>query len=115
MWMNEAEIEYAASQRHECRNVRKGVNLLLRLMQAVNRQSDGWHSWPAPGKSAEGLMTLLQSKGNLQHGTHDTITDAELKKAVGPIKSMVTRQKKLQAKYGNKFDFDVQAALNEVN
>jgi hypothetical protein len=114
MWMNQGEIEWAAQQHHECPNVRKGVHLLLRLMQAVNDQSDGWAYWPAAGKSAEKLTDLLQGVGNLQYGTHGTISDADLRKAITPIRSMVTKQKKIQARYGNKFDFNVDAALAEA-
>ena len=84
-------------------------------MQSVNQQSDGWAYWHAPAHAAQKLMDLLRTTGNLNYGTHGTITAAELRKAVTPIKSMVTRQKKLQAKYGNKFDFDVDAALAEVD
>jgi hypothetical protein len=111
MFMNQVEIEWAARQQHDCPNVRKGVRLLQRLMEAVNEQSDGWAYWPAPSKAAEPLVKLLQTAGNLQHGTHGKIADADFRKAVGKIRSMVTRQAKLQAKYGNKFEFDVTAAL----
>ena len=55
MWMNQAEIEFAAQNQHACPNVRKGTHLLLRLMQSVNEQSDGWAHWAPPGKSAEKL------------------------------------------------------------
>jgi hypothetical protein len=113
MWMNQADIEWAASQRHSCPNVRKGLRLLLRLMQAVNEQSDGWPYWKAPSRAAEKLQTLLQTAGNLNHGTHGTITPAQLKAAITPIRVMVKRQKVVQAKYGNTFDFDVDAALAE--
>lgn len=111
--MNQYEIEWAAQQRHACPNVRKGVRLLLRLMQSVNEQSDGWAYWQAPSKACEKLQTLLQTAGNLQYVTYGTITAEQLKKAVAPIRSMVTRQKKKQASYGNKFDFDVDAALED--
>jgi hypothetical protein len=111
MFMNQMEIEWAASQAHSCPNVRKGVRLLLRLMQSVNEQSDGWHSWPAPSRSCEKLQELLKTAGNLQYGTRGSITAADLKKAIAPIRAMVTHQKKKQAEYGNTFDFDVDAAL----
>lgn len=111
--MNQADIEQAATQTHACPNVRKGVRLLHRLIQAVNAQSDGWAYWAAPSRAASKLMALLQSAGNLSHGTHNRISDADLARAITPIKAMVTRQKKLQAKFGNTFDFDVQAALIE--
>ena len=113
MFWNHIEVEMAASAQHDCPNVRKGVKLLKRLMESVNEQSDGWHSWPAPARSAEKLQTLLQTAGNVQHGTHGKISEADLKKAIAPIRSMVTRQKVRQAKYGNKFDFDVDAALRD--
>lgn len=113
MFMNQYEIEETASRPHDCPNVRKGVQLLLKLMQSVNEQSDGWAYWSAPSKSAEKLQELLKTAGNLHHGTHGKISAADLKKAVAPIRSMVTRQKKKQAKHGNKFDFDVDAALKD--
>lgn len=113
MFMNQCEIEGAAAARHACPNVRKGVRLLLRLMQAVNAQSDGWPYWSAPSQSAYKLQELLQSVGYLQHGTTGTITEAQLKKAITPIRAMVTKQKRIQAKYGNKFEFDVDAALRD--
>ncbi len=113
MWMNQTEIEWAAQRQHECPNVTKGVKLLNRLVESVNSQSDGWHSWPAPGKSAKKLMDLLRTAGNLSHGTRGTITDAQLKAAITPIRRMATTQKAKQAKYGNTFNFDVDAALRD--
>jgi hypothetical protein len=113
MWMNQGEIEWAAEQQHACPHVRKGLRLLLRLMQAVNDQSDGWPYWAAPSQAAMKLQTLLQTAGNLNHGTRGTITAAQLKAAITPIRAMVTRQKRIQAKHGNTFDFDVDAALAE--
>lgn len=114
MFMNQYDIEYAHSRHHACPNVRKGVNVLYRLMQAVNEQSDGWPYWKAPHDASKRLVELLQSVGNLNHDTHGTISAADLRKAITPIKSMVTRQKRIQAKYGNQFEFDVEAALKEV-
>ncbi len=111
MFMNEADIEAAAAARHVCPNVRKGVRLLRALMRSVNAQSDGWPYWSAPSKAASQLCELLKRAGNLPYGTHGTITAAELRQAIVPIKAMVSRQKKLQARYGNSFDFDVEAAL----
>lgn len=113
MFMNQSEIECAASAQHSCPNVRKGVKLLLKLMQSVNEQSDGWAYWPAASKSAEKLQELLKTAGNLEYGTHGKISAEALKKAITPIRSMVTHQKQKQAQYGNKFDFDVDAALQD--
>lgn len=113
MWMNACEIEGANQARHDCPNVRKGVRLLYRLMESVNAQSDGWHSWPAPGKAADKLMDLLKTAGNLPYGTRGTITAAQLKAAISPIRRMVTVQREKQKEYGNTFDFDVDAALQD--
>ena len=111
MWMNQFDIESAAQARHECPNVCKGIRLLHSLMQSVNDQSDGWAYWRAPSVAAEKLMELLSTAGNLNYGSRGTISDADLKKAITPIRTMVTVQKKKQAKYGNTFDFDINAAL----
>jgi len=113
MWMNELEIAMASRAQHECPNVRRGIRLLYRLMEAVNRQSDGWPYWHAPAKAADRLMELLQTAGRLEYGTRGRITEAQLRKAITPIKAMVTRQKRIQAKYGNTFEFDVAEALKE--
>jgi hypothetical protein len=113
MDMNQGDIETMKGNHHDCPNVRKGVHLLYRLMEAVNNQSDGWCYWAAPSKAANKLMKLLRTAGNIWHDTHGTIGDAELKAAITPIKSMVTRQRRIQARYGNTFEFDVEGALSE--
>lgn len=110
MNMNQFEIEAAFHANHECPNVRKGVALLHSLMEAVNAQSDGWAYWRAPSKAAEKLMELLQSAGNISYGTSGYINETDLKKAITPIRSMVTRQRSIQSRYGNKFDFDCELA-----
>ena len=112
MFLNQSEIEALARNRHACPNVRRAVRLLHALMESVNAQSDGWAHWSAPSHAANPLIELLRVKGVHQwSASRATITDAELKKVVTPIKAMVTRQKVKQAKYGNHFDFDVVAAL----
>jgi len=109
--MNEIEIDIASRNKHDCPNVRKGILLLWRLMRAVNAQSDGWAYCSAPRNSAKNLIELLKTSGHLWYDTHGKITGAQLRSAVVPIKAMVTRQKKLQKKFGNTFEFDVEAAL----
>jgi len=111
--MNQYEIESAFRSRHDCPNVRRGVNLLHALMRSVNEQSDGWAYWTAPSRAAAKLIALLETAGRVSYGTRGTITADQLKAAVTPIRRMVTVQKQRQAKYGNTFDFDVDAALAE--
>ena len=112
---NEGEVLAAAQQPHQCPNVRRGVRLLKRLMEAVNEQSDGWAYWAAPQKSCEKLKTLIKEAGvhTFGNGAVGRVTAAELKAAVSPIRAMVTRQRRIQAEHGNRFEFDVDAALNE--
>lgn len=113
--MNQAEIEFAARQSHACPNVRKGAHLLLRFMQSINEQSDGWAYWPKGRQAAAKLIALLKTAGNIMYPTHGTISNADLIKAITPIRSMVTRQKRIQKeRYGNMFNFDVDAALKEI-
>jgi len=112
MSMNQGDIEMAASNRHDCPNVRKGFRLLHSLLMAVNSQSDGWAYWSAPSKAADKLMTLLRTAGNIWYDTSGTITASELKSAISPIRRMVTLQTKKQKQYGNTFVFDVDAALS---
>lgn len=111
--MNQNEIEWASRQNHQCPNVRKGVMLLARLVHSVNDQSDGWAYWTAPLNASKKLINLLKSTGNLNYGTHGTISDSQLQAAVSPIRRMVTVQSEKQKKYGNTFAFDVDAALLE--
>ena len=111
--MNQNEIEWASRQNHQCPNGRKGIILLFRLVQSVNDQSDGWAYWKAPLKASKKLIDLLKSTGNLNYGTHGTISDSQLKAAISPIRRMVTVQSEKQKKYGNSFVFDVDAALSE--
>jgi hypothetical protein len=109
MWMNQAEIEMMAANRHACPNVKKGVKLLYAFMQAVNDQSDGWPYWNVASKSAAKLMELLSTAGNSWHDTRGTITEKQLKDAITPIRRMVTAQQKKS----DPFIFDVDAALRE--
>lgn len=111
--MNQYDIEAMYRNKHACQNVRKGVRLLYRLMQSINSQSDGWAYWAAGRKSADKLIALLKTAGNVWYDTDRTITDAQLKAAISPIRRMVTTQTKKQAQYGNTFAFDVDAALRE--
>lgn len=115
MFLNQYDVEQMAGQQHADLNVRKGVRLILRLMQATNDQSDGWAYWSPPSKSIEKLVQLLQTAGNLMYGTRGSISDADLRKAVSPIRAMVTRQRAKQKQYGNAFEFDVDAVLNSVH
>lgn len=66
---------------------RAAVNL-ERLMYWTNSVSDGWCYWPKPCRSASKLIDLLESR---RYSHDDDITLTELRKALSPIKSMLTR------------------------
>jgi hypothetical protein len=122
-FMNQWEIEAALAAKHACPNVRKGVRLLQALMRAANAQSDGWAYWNKPSNAAEKLQALLETAGKLNglsrlplsYGTNATITDAQLKQAVAPIRAMITRHNRQQEEKGrsDRFIFDVDAAMEE--
>ena len=109
MFLNQYEIQDMARRQYSCPKVLKGVELTLALMEAVNTQSDGWAYWNAPSHSCQKLFELLKLAG-----TRGAITEAQLKAAITPIRRMVTIQKKKQAKYGNKFEFDVDETLKGI-
>jgi hypothetical protein len=117
MWMNGPEVEWAAQRLAGHSTLGPASKFLNMLMDSVNAQSDGWHSWPAPGRAASKLQDLIQ-----QHTTNgcaypkdpDQPTMAEVRKTITPIKSMVTKQRELQKRYGNTFEFDVAAAMKEA-
>ena len=113
MVFNSSDIQALVSNAnaHACPNVKTAVRLLGRLHDYTNENSDGWAYARPVTKSTEKLANLLKSRGNIWYPLHGSITLAELKAAITPIKRMATTQKKKQAQYGNTFDFDVAAAL----
>ena len=58
------------------------------LLYWTNSVSDGWCYWPKPCRSASKLIDLLESR---RYSHDDDITLTELRKALSPIKSMLTR------------------------
>ncbi len=113
MFISSDDIEffYEYHRKCSCLNFRKGITLLYRLEQAVNDQSDGWAYWKAPRVAATKLVELLKTGADQDPVT---ISEADLRKAVSPIRRMVTVQTKKQAEYGNTFNFNVDQALAEV-
>lgn len=92
MWMNEYEIDEALDRTVEDTNLETAARILYRLKQWTNSHSDGWPYWKKPANAATKLMSLLQDeRGRLRDGSEDDITEAELKAALTPIKSFLTR------------------------
>lgn len=93
MFLNEDEIEDSLrlTAQQELPNLRTGAVVLSRLKNWTNRNSDGWAYWHKPSAAAGKLQTLI-SQAQLYRGDATDITEAELKKALTPIKAFLTRQ-----------------------
>lgn len=83
LFMNEWEIREAHSRYRNHSTLGPATLFLLDFMDEVNAHSDGWPYWSPPVKSAAKLMTLI--------GRGDA-TLAEVRAALGPIKSFMTRR-----------------------
>lgn len=88
-FMNDHEISQTLAHFtfHDRPNLQRGSAVLVNLRDWANRNSDGWAYWPKPARAARQLMELLSER----HYVAD-ITEAELKTALRPIKSFLTRQ-----------------------
>jgi hypothetical protein len=95
MWMNEYDIEDALrlTAHFELPVARRAAEILSRLCYWTNNNSDGWPYWQKPAKAADKLMTALESaiQASRQRDNED-MTEAQLKAALTPIKSFLTRQ-----------------------
>lgn len=91
MWMNEYEVGDAVDRfrrRGDTPNLLSGAETLERLVRWTNRNSDGWPYWQKPAKAADKLMDLLQ---RIDRWDPTDCSEAELKKALAPIKAFLTR------------------------
>lgn len=95
MWMNRYEITEALGLDAEDFPVAlKAARILDRLRHWADSNSDGWHSWPKPGKAADRLMVELKAamESRYRHPYDADITEADLRRALTPIKSFLTKQ-----------------------
>lgn len=90
MFMNEFEIENAVTETRHLPNLHTAASELERLMDWANRNSDGWHSWPKPARAAAKLMALIEG-AKLYTGRAEDCTEADVKKALIPVKVFLTR------------------------
>jgi hypothetical protein len=91
LFMNEYEIEDSLLRfgSEETPNLLKGAKVLDGLRRWANSNSDGWAYWQKPLLAAKKLMTLLQAADRFDP---TDCTDAELRAALTPIKSFLTKQ-----------------------
>lgn len=95
MWMNEYDIEEALrlTARFELPVARHAAEILSRLKDWTNENSDGWPYWQKPSRAADKLMTALESAiGASRRGDNVDMTEAQLQKTLTPIKSFLTRR-----------------------
>lgn len=116
MWMNRTDIEIAAENCAGDPVLGPATRFLKSLMEAVDSQSDGWSHWSAPSKAAKPLMDLIgNNTGGFYYPSSVVLDDLDdVKATITPIKRMVTLESKRQKeRYGNTFEFDVDAANTE--
>lgn len=97
--MNEYDVEDALMRwfhEEDQPNLQRGARILYRLMRWTNERSDGWGYWRKPSQAARKLMALIENGRELNrrnYGDLIDVTEAELKAALTPIKSFLTREK----------------------
>lgn len=91
-FMNEYDIDRARSQAFQDENplLIRATGTLSSLKDWADRNSDGWAHWPKPARAANKLMELIEEAERRNDG--EDITQAELTKALAPIKAFCTRQ-----------------------
>lgn len=84
-FMNDYDI-YRAGQIHERHHVAgRAVRILDAFCHHINGCSDGIGYWRPPLKAAQKLIAICEGR--------DEVTEAELRKALTPIKSFVTKHR----------------------
>lgn len=95
--MNEYEIEEALRwfDEEDQPNLIHAARVLYRLMRWTNGCSDGWPYWQKPRRASQKLQALVtdgREANRRRFGDFTDITEAQLKAAFTPIKSMLTRE-----------------------
>lgn len=94
-FMNDYDIE-SALRRYDTGQTPNRFRLAVvvnNLADWANENSDGWACWPKPCRSAARAIELVESTAYPEYDRRqrEDITTAELKAAVRPIKSFLTR------------------------
>lgn len=96
--MNEYEIEDALRwfDEEDQPNLIHAARVLYRLMRWTQQHSDGWPYWDKPRRASQKLQRLVLDGREANRGNYGRlidITEAQLKAAFTPIKSLLTREK----------------------
>jgi hypothetical protein len=91
LFMNEPEIDQAVARYDPNTVIGKAARILSLYRDEVNRKSDGWPYWGH--KCASKLMALVyNADARVRSGLEHDATEAELRRACGPIKSFCTKR-----------------------
>ena len=92
-FMNEYEIQEAYDRFQHQPNRHRVVDVVGRLADWANSNSDGWSSWPKPVRAAQRAIELISFStwDQIQAARREDITEAEVTKALAPIKAFLTR------------------------
>ena len=95
--MNESEIEEALNwfDEEDQPNLIHAARVLYRLMRWTNGCSDGWPYWNKPYRASKKLQALIEAgreSNRASYGDLADVTEADLKRAFTPIKSLLTRE-----------------------
>lgn len=95
LFMNEHDVEGALRLFNDVDtpNLYRAAESLALLVDWTNSHSDGWAYWPKPCRAAKGLQQLLQDGITAyRRGAEQDCTEADLKKALVPVRAFLTRQ-----------------------
>jgi hypothetical protein len=95
MWMNRYEVEEARDRYQSHPVLGPATRFLYDFMEEANDHSDGWHSWPSPGRAAAKLQTLIRASRLQGLGLYPRVPEptlADVRKTLGPVKSFYTRR-----------------------
>jgi hypothetical protein len=93
-YMNDYDIAMARRAFADHPVLAPAVEIVANLRDWTNQNSDGWAYWPKPCRAAARLIELIERDGTWEarYGARDDATPEELKAALRPIKSFLTRQ-----------------------
>ena len=96
-YMNDYDLDYARRRftRASCPNRLALVLVIDQLRHWTDGNSDGWAYWPKPCRAAQKAIDHVYSTTNAANEAQEAhdITDAEMRAAVVPIRSVLTRHK----------------------
>ena len=94
LFMNQSDIEEAKATHAQHPILSKATKLLYDLMNLADSVSDGWAYWPKPSRAAKKLQELIRANDpRTKKWDAPAVTEADLKRAVAPIKAFLTKEK----------------------